>query len=62
MKAVFIDSHYDISEDNKAKQKKEFDKNTQELLTFAAEKKPMDMKDIEMALSEIHRLHQQLQG
>jgi len=57
LESVFIDSHYnsDFPEETTA-----FDKNTEELLTFAKNVKPFQTKDIEAVLPELEQQYREL--
>jgi len=57
--SVFIDSHYnsDFPEETTA-----FDKNTEELLTFAKNVKPFQTKDIEAVLPELEQQYRELRN
>ena len=51
--AVFIDTYYN---ENNPKEVKEFHKNTNALLQFAQTRTPFECKDIQIALTEIRQL------
>merc|ERR1711993_147912 len=57
--SVFIDSHYnsDLPDETTA-----FDKNTEELLTFAKNVKPFQTKDIEAVLPELEQQYRELRN
>merc|ERR1712141_409842 len=55
--SVFIDSHYN---DEYPEEKTAFEKNTEELLTFAKSVKPFQTKDIEAVLPELEQKYREL--
>ena len=60
LEAFFIDAKYDVDETALAKEK--FEKYTGKLWDFASNIDPFPMKDIEVALGDIHKLQLQLNG
>ena len=61
LQMVFIDSHYDVSNDHKGVQRKKFRENAEKLWNFAKGVSPFECKDVEAARLQIKEIQDKLE-